>query len=449
MKRNTAFETSSTGLPGNTDTDGNMPAGRDGNDPCSPPERVRSMYRLGDRLYSSAPLRHLGATGIEIAVLNGVIHVTFPDIVDDARHVVYDLRHSGRTVGEMLHGGPEGMRSIEVTIDEALQTLYSTSANDPRSAQLREQLLDQEGFTRELATIYQQNETLTTQAQRLLLQLGGAVSHTNQLGTDIRDGWSDSSLPGHGIVGWWKDNVDARLEKGRAQLEQGRGRDGYQGLTQEQAVAEAKARSELINTFFNEVAPAYDARERNEDTVRQLYDNARAENQALGTLFPRISTYAQDAVTGTVRNTYKVEQSLWEKARKGTDITIDDVAGAQKDVHNYTQQVEQTREAVGDEVPLQDYHGGQFLDYTVNGPMLAAVAVLGGKFLVRRIPFVGKPTDNGITRLVAYPLKLVGNGMHAAYDAIHDRIVDRYSGHKPQESPKLQETGEQTGGNQP
>lgn len=406
----------------------------------------RSMYRLGDRLYSAAPLRHLGAAGIEILVVDGVIHFALPEIVGDARDVAYNLRHSGRTIGEMIHGGPAGMQSIEVTINEALGTLYNLSPNDPNAAQLREQLLQQEGFTGALATIYQQNETLATQAQRLLLQLGGAASNLNQVGTDLRDGWSDSSLPGHSVVEGWRNNVDARLEKGWAKLEQLRGKDGYQGLTREQALQEARARSERINAFFDEVAPAYDARERNENSVQQLYDNARTENQALGTLFPRISTYAQDAVTGTVKNTYTVEGALWENAKKGTNISIDEVAATERDVRDYTNQVEQTRETVGDEVPLQDYHGAQWLDYSINGLTMAIAAVLGGRSLLRRIPFVGKPTDNGITRIVAYPLKLLGNGVHVAYDALHDKLVDRYT---TRPVHRQQETTQNNGGNQP
>ncbi len=316
----------------------------------------------------TSSLATLGAAG----VLTGVY--VLGNALENIQDAVYLGRHAAYTGVDALRGGPSGMRAAK-NLEDAL-TIVDAAKDDNEAAQaaLNELYATRTDLVQELATVYQQNETVGQEAGRLKLQLEGMISNVFQAGNDLKPGFMTPI--DNWILRVFGQNPD-----------------------------EARAENARLDEFYKEVLKFYNSREKNEATVTEFCDylakvqtESTEQNVRLNELFP--------TVIARVKEGYETEDILLDSGVSGPlgigrRISQKDLESVGGHVDQYQENVDTTRATVGQQVPLQNY--GQFTlpDLILNPVVVGLTAALAAKGLSKGFPRI---IERPFTTLTAAPI---------------------------------------------
>jgi hypothetical protein len=321
------------------------------------------------------------------------------DALKSAREAVYHARHAANTVADAAKGGPEGMRAAE-NLEQAIEMVETAAQNDTKASEaLREYYSAHKGFVKELLNVYNESETLARVCTRLEIQLKGMAKNLFEFGNDLKPGW-------------WKENVDLPIVIKYAKTLRYFGDEEYKDLTDDEIVAKALESSDNLKEFYQNAREFYDAREKSETTVKEFCDYITEVRQNSQEKMKQIEQKLIDIVKEGV----STEDYIFDLDAKGAELTKADVEHVDEVVAEYDANVDETREEVGQEVPLQPYSKPIWIDAVTNPFVLGAATVLAAKGISRL--FLPRFVDKAISYGVCYPLRLAGKAGSFLYSKI-------------------------------
>jgi len=342
------------------------------------------------------------ALGIEALVGGALIYIGLTSPLKNFREALYNARHAAKTVSDAVKGGPEGMRAVK-NLDEAIRILEAAkSENKEASDALTSYYAARKDFVSNLSKVYNENENLSRVCSRLEIQLKGTLKNFFETGNELKPEW-------------WKENIDGPIIVTYGKALRTFGSKDYKDLTNDQIIAKALESSEKLKKFYEEARKFYDAREKNERTVREFCDyvskvkeTTEQENKEIESLFPQLIS--------RVKEGYTVEDYLFEVDAKGTKMINEEVINIEAKVQAYDGEVTETRTEVAKVVPVEKYNSTTWVDVATNPFVVGAGLVLLLKGLSRA--FLPRIADNAVSKAVCYPVKLTGNLANNIYNKI-------------------------------
>ncbi len=307
------------------------------------------------------------------AVLAGagyLIASQIPNFLETFRESLYHARHAARTGKEILTGGPEGMKAVK-NLEDALEIVEKASKeNETAKGALESYFSARKDLVTAVASIYQENETLGREAERLEVQVKGFIKNFFELGNEIKPDV-------------WKKYVDTTIIK-------------LYGMDPVKAIE----KSERLKEFYKNVRKFYDAREQNENTVKEFCDylvqfkkETEEQNVRINALFPNL--------IARVKETYEKEDHLFEKDDKGARMTRQDLEKTVEEVVQYKTNVQKAETAVAQEVPIQPYHQYNWVDAVTNPVVLGLTGALMVKGASKLLP---RPLERPFSRATSFPI---------------------------------------------
>ncbi len=328
------------------------------------------------------------------AVLSGLGYLAasqMPELLETLKEGFYNARHAYRTGKEIVTGGPEGMKAAK-NLEEALAIVEAAKKDNQVAEQaLESYFTERKDLLHSLVRVYQDNETLSREVERLEVQLKGALKNFFELGNQVKPNW-------------WKENIDQAIIK-------------LYGMDPVAAVE----KSERLKEFYKNVRKFYDAREQNENTVKEFCDylgkfkeETKAQNERINKLFPNLIE--------RVKETYETEDRIFERDDKGASLTKRDLEQTIDEVARAKKNAQQTETQAAQEVPIKPYDPYNWVDAVTNPVILGLTGALIVKGASKLLP---RPMDRNFTRLTASPInaalylgKQTGKGMAYSWKKI-------------------------------
>ena len=307
------------------------------------------------------------------AVLGGLGYLAalqMPEFLTTLKEGLYNVRHAYKTGKEIATGGSEGMKSVK-NLEEALAIVEAAKKDNQTAGQaLESYFIERKDLLHSMVGVYRENETLTREVERLEVQLKGALKNFFELGNQVKPHW-------------WKENVDQAIIK-------------LYGMDPVAAVE----KSERLKEFYKNVRKFYDAREQNENTVKEFCDylaqfkqTTQAQNERINKLFPNLIE--------RVKETYEKEDKIFKRDDKGAKMTREDLEKTIDEVAHYRGNTQQTETQVAQEVPIKPYDPYNWVDAVTNPVILGLAGALMVKGASKLLPH---PIDRNFTRLTASPI---------------------------------------------
>jgi len=320
----------------------------------------------------AAPIAREGAS---LAVLAGgltyLASFNYP-FLQTVKESLYNARHAARTSYEMVSGGPEGMKAVK-NLDEALQLVtLSAESNKEARESLENYISKRKELVSELGRVYKENETIGQEAERLKIQLEGTLKNFFEIGNTLKPEFLDK-LDNNIMKLYGMDPVQAREKSGR------------------------------LMEFYKNVRKFYDAREKNEHTVKEFSDYLVAvkedsikQNEKFNELFP--------SVISRVREGYENEDALFNTGEKSIlglrkDVKISDLEKTATNVKKFREGVDTTENDVRKEMPITPYREGNWIDFTLN-PLTLGIT---GALLLKGISNITPVTRKALTYATLSP----------------------------------------------
>ncbi len=323
--------------------------------------------------YGGPVLRESASTTV---LVGGLVYLLKDrEFLRDLRESFYNMRHAGRTGYEMISGGPEGMKATK-RLEDALEIVEVASEGNKEAREaLEKYVLERKELVGKLGGIYKENETLSREAERLGLQLQGALKNFFEVGNSLKPDF------------WRKiDDTIIRIY----------GQDPI----------EAREKSLRLKEFYQNVRKFYDSREKNEHTVKEFCDylvkvkeESIEQNRRFNEIFPN--------VIARVKEGYETEDGLFRTSEGGLlgarrDVRKDELKKMGKDVKDYRGKVDRTEDEVRAEMPIEPFREKNFVDYITNPVILG----LAGAVFLKGISNISNTTRRGLTYLTLAPYYL-------------------------------------------
>lgn len=305
----------------------------------------------------------------------------------DLREALYNVRHAGRTVEEMVLGGPGGMRAAK-NLEEAISIVESArQTNSEATGTLESYLIAREGLVRQLVSVYKENETFGREAERLGLQIQGAMKATFELGNSIKPDFMTDI-----------DNLIIKIY----------GKD----------VVKAREESAQVRKFYEGARKFHDAREKGEHVVEEfckfLKDvkvESEEANERLNELFP--------GIISQVKEGYETEDIVFAQHRSKDFSELRNTETGEK-ITGFRKYVDSNYTAVGNEIPIREYSEKNWVDFATNPVGLGVAAALMGYAVSKLV--LPKILRDPITKLIASPVTLPLRGVRFAGKRVIDKL---------------------------
>jgi len=330
--------------------------------------KIRSA---GDLLYEeAASTATLVGSGIVLAYLMN------PSFYKHFRETAYNIRHATRTIEEMAVG-TEGQRGVE--------SLLKARGQD------KENYSTQIAKIEEMRHIYNENETILREAERLLTQLGGVAANGTVVGDEAAN-----KLTG----GFFRKIDDFFINAvGNA--------------------GEARANLPKITEVYKEFREFYDGREKSEKTVAE-FSKYLKEKGMKAVAENRTIENDLDSLISQVDKTYSVENKVFDIDDKvnllkyfigrgnAEPLTREEVANLEKTVQEYRANVDETRTSIEANTGIPAYQNpAAWIDYGINPLAIGVVGGLVAKGLTSVLPVGRKKIRN----ILALPFTLAYGGV--------------------------------------
>ena len=270
-------------------------------------------------------------------------------------------RHTGKTIYDVVSGGPKGMKSAK-NLQEALEIVANAGkANEEAGKVLEEYVADRKSFVGELVGAYKENENVFRVAQRVETQMSGTLKGFFEVGNSL------------------KPEIMRKVDEAIIRVY---GMDPI----------EAVEKSERLREFYKDARKFYDAREKDEHSVSEFCDflnNTRdesvARNKVYNELFPE--------VVARVREGYETEDQIFSTGERNifgfrSDVSKEELKGLGKEIDTFERNVDKSYESVRGEVPIEPYKEANWIDYSVNPLVLGIVGALAVKGASKLLPGV-------------------------------------------------------------
>ncbi len=320
--------------------------------------------------------------------------------LEPLRESLYHARHAGRTVSEIVQGGPEGMRAAK-NLEEAIAMVNNAArANSEAGEALKGYMLERQDLVRELVVVYKENETFAREAERLKIQVEGMLKNFFEVGNTLKPDF-------------WK-SLDEKVMK-------------IYGVDK----IEALEKSERLREFYKNARQFYDVREKNEHTVKEfanylakVKEESVEKNERFNELFPE--------VIGRVKEGYEVEDILFE-TRSKKEFTKEKIAQNKGEVESYRANVDNTYAEVRKDVPIAAYNDTNWVDIATNPLVLGVGAALMAKGATKILPRI---IERPLRMALAAPITLPIKGAKIAGKTIWKGINTLRNRNKPKEIGK-------------
>lgn len=358
--------------------------------------------KWGNKLSSSKAVE----AGLEVIVGANIIKFVLPEALHYLKESAHHFRHSLKTISDSKKGGPEGMRSA-IDLNDAIAVLEANQDYPPASKALNEFYAARNAYASELVSKYKSNETIIRVGQKLELQLKATFKNLSEVGIKVKPNF-------------WTEYVDKPLIKLFGKTKQIIGSEEYQGLSNLELELKAEKISQNLLQFYQEVNLFYNSREKNENTIKNFnqylkntLDQAKTENI-------NIKTQIQKHFPGIlelVEQGYKVEDAIFLTHQKGSKITGEEISSTGRDVKTYSEEVDNLRSEIRQDIPMPKYSTFTWVDIATNPYLLALIPVIIVHG-VRAVSLVGplRIIDNEFTYLVNTLVRISGNIATNLYD---------------------------------
>lgn len=315
------------------------------------------------------------ASAVTVTALGAGYIISGLDFLPNLREALYHTRHAIGTAADMAKGGTEGMRAAQ-NLEEALILVEAARAKDEQAGKALDDYLGQRReLVGRIVQVYEGNENLGRQVERLQTQVQGAIKNVFEIGNSLKP---DAMGP--------IDNLITKL------------------YGQDPIVAREK--SAQVKEFYDNVRKFYDASEKNEHTTAEFLsylgtvkDETVAQNRRLNELLP--------GVEECVRGKYTVEDLLFKQRKEG-EFTSETNRENQERLDQFKQGVDRTYNEVRQEAPITPYVESNLVDLVTNPMVLGAAVALAGYGFSRLLPgLITNPTTKVLAAPIVQPVKLV------------------------------------------
>lgn len=287
------------------------------------------------------------------------------------------FRYSTQAVSEMVRG-TEGEREVK-NLEDALkvvreQTGQYTSIDEELAGYMNER----EELVGNLSRLYEDNETLVREAQRLNVNLQGFLKNFYEIGNDLKPGF-------------WKRYVDDTVIS-------------FYGMDK----VEALEKSEKLKKFYEEVREFYSAREANEDSIAvfsrflsEMEIDSREQNERVNRILGKLE--------GTLGETYQTENKIFDENPAGFWKGEKDSKGLEGSVNQYQGNVESAKGDVQEFTPVYERSGFDWITFMLNPMTLGFIGASVLKGASKILPgFLERPLNMGLAYPVHYAFKGAG-----------------------------------------
>ena len=375
--------------------------------------------RIGDKVVGTLGSNFVGAAG-EVAIGGTILSHYCLDFLTHVREAGYFARDSYNTISDSVKGGPEGMRAAK-SLDEALRIVESaTQDNSTAKTALESYAATRKDFAQELVRVYNENETITEVADRLILQMKGFYKNIAEA--------ANSAKPD------FVKQADQIIIEGIGKL-RGVFQEEYKGKTDAEILEMAMKRSQTLQQFYTEARKFYDSREKNENTVKEycnhlqgIKETAAAQNQKLESLFPH--------VISQVKEGYEVEHIMINTDRQGAGMKPSGLENAARHGQAFKNGTNELRTEVGKVMPMPKYSETNYIDMLANPYSIALLGVIAWRGLTSTIPVVGGRIVDAVSSIEAAPLRYSMNAAHRAASYLSSHIsANPMPGNNPGQIP--------------